>query len=49
MHKTVSCTQARRRLRRLIALAALGHAFVITKHGKAVCWLLSAETDQKHQ
>lgn len=46
MLTTVSCSQARRRLRRLIALVAQGHSFVITKNGRAICRLEGAEAIQ---
>lgn len=39
MLTTLACSQARRRLRRLLALAAQGHTFVITKNGRAMCEL----------
>jgi len=42
MFTTISCSQARRRLRRLIALVAQGHSFVITKKGRAICRLEGA-------
>lgn len=38
---TLSCSQARRRLRRLLALAALGHSFIITKNGRKMCLITS--------
>lgn len=43
MTTTFSCTQARRRVRRLFALVAQGHSFVITKHGREMCRLMAAE------
>lgn len=36
MNAVFTCSQARRRLRRLIALVATGHTFVITKNGRAM-------------
>jgi prevent-host-death family protein len=46
MRTTFSKSQARRRMRRLLALVAQGHTFVITKHGKAVCRLMDAEAEE---
>lgn len=40
MYKSFSKSQARRRLRRLLALVSQGQTFVITKHGKVACLLL---------
>ena len=41
MITTFACSQARRRLRRLLALVSLGHSFVITKNGREVCRLMA--------
>lgn len=46
MLTTFSCSQARRRIRRLLAMVAQGHIFVITKNGKAVCLLVDAEVEE---
>ncbi|MFY0727288.1 hypothetical protein [Pseudomonas sp. NFX15] len=46
MSTTVSKSQARRRLRRLLALAGKGHIFVITKNGKAACLLVKTKADE---
>ncbi|WP_283188846.1 type II toxin-antitoxin system prevent-host-death family antitoxin [Pseudomonas sp. PMCC200344] len=43
MTTTLSVSQARRRLRRLIVLVVQGHTFVLTKNGKEMCRLVSAE------
>lgn len=43
MRTTYSKSQARRRLRRLLVLIAQGHAFVITRQGKAACLLVQVE------
>jgi antitoxin (DNA-binding transcriptional repressor) of toxin-antitoxin stability system len=43
MITTFSCSQARRRIRRLYALVAKGHSFVITKNGREMCRLMAAE------
>ncbi len=43
MCTTFSKTQARRRLRRLLALVGQGHTFVITKHGKVACLLVDVK------
>ncbi|MGH8384273.1 MAG: type II toxin-antitoxin system prevent-host-death family antitoxin [Pseudomonas sp.] len=42
----LSCSQARRRIRRLLALVARGHSFVLTKNGREVCRLLGAEAKE---
>ena len=39
MRTTLSFSQARRRIRRLFALVAKGHSFVITKNGRVICRL----------
>ncbi|POF41146.1 hypothetical protein B0D71_18085 [Pseudomonas laurylsulfativorans] len=49
MRTHVSCSQARRRLRRLLALVAQGHSFVITKNGREICWLEGTEAIQVGQ
>ncbi|MFJ3523572.1 type II toxin-antitoxin system Phd/YefM family antitoxin [Pseudomonas sp. NPDC090203] len=46
MPVTFTCSQARRRLRRLIALVAQGHTFVITKNGRPVCRLSGIEAEE---
>ena len=43
MTTILSVSQARRRLRRLIALVVQGHTFVLTKNGKEMCRLVSTE------
>ncbi|MNQ89831.1 hypothetical protein D3C85_1051490 [compost metagenome] len=43
MRTTFSCSQARRRLRRLFALVDQGHSFVITKNVRAICRLVGTE------
>jgi hypothetical protein len=45
MYKSFSKSQARRRLRRLLALVSQGQTFVITKHGKAACLLLEEKRE----
>ncbi|TPG75886.1 hypothetical protein EAH78_20370 [Pseudomonas arsenicoxydans] len=39
---TISCSKARRRMRRLLVLMAQGHIFVITKNGREMCQLMGA-------
>lgn len=39
MRTILACSQARRRLRRLLVLVGEGHTFVITKNGHAMCQL----------
>lgn len=39
MEMTISCSQAKRRLHRLMDLVAEGQVFVITKHGNPLCRL----------
>ena len=46
MITTFSCSQARRRIRRLFALVARGHSFVITKNGREICRLVYAEAKE---
>jgi antitoxin (DNA-binding transcriptional repressor) of toxin-antitoxin stability system len=46
MYKSFSKSQARRRLRRLLALVSQGHTFVITKYGKAACLLLEEKRER---
>lgn len=46
MLMTFTCSQARRRLRRLVALAAQGHTFVITKNGRPVCRLSAIQAEE---
>lgn len=46
MLTTFTCSQARRRIRRLIALIAQGHNFVITKNGREMCRLMGAEAKE---
>jgi len=43
MYKIISCSQARRRFRRILVMIAQGHTFVLTKNGKAVCLLVYVE------
>lgn len=45
MYKSFSKSQVPRRLRRLLALVSQGHTFVITKHGKAACFLLEEKRE----
>jgi prevent-host-death family protein len=40
MLTTLSCSQARRRFRRLLAMVAQGHTVIITKHGKPMAQLV---------
>ncbi|EJN28527.1 hypothetical protein PMI35_03013 [Pseudomonas sp. GM78] len=46
MYKSLSQSQVRRRLRRLLALVNQGYTFVITKHGKAACLLLEEKRER---
>ena len=46
MITTLSCSQARRRIRRLFALVARGHTFVITKNGREIYRLVNAEAKE---
>jgi len=39
MRSTIPLSQARRRIRRLIALVPTGQSFVITKDGREICRL----------
>jgi len=41
------CCQARRRLRRLLALVEQGHTVVITKNGVAMCKLIGVEAGKE--
>jgi antitoxin (DNA-binding transcriptional repressor) of toxin-antitoxin stability system len=47
MITTLSCSQARRRLRRLFVLVAQGKIFVITKNGREICRLVNAEAKEQ--
>lgn len=46
MRTTLPLSQARRRLRRLIALVATGQSFVITKNGREICRLQGESIQQ---
>jgi antitoxin (DNA-binding transcriptional repressor) of toxin-antitoxin stability system len=46
MLTTFTCSQARRRIRRLLVLIAQGHNFVITKNGREMCRLVAAESKE---
>ncbi|MHC8357689.1 type II toxin-antitoxin system prevent-host-death family antitoxin [Pseudomonas sp. LB3P81] len=47
MLTVISCCQARRRLRRLLALVEQGHIVVITKNGVAMCKLIGVEAGKE--
>ncbi|PYD13589.1 hypothetical protein DND36_29695 [Pseudomonas savastanoi pv. glycinea] len=47
MRTSFPCNQARRRPRRLLALAALDHNFVITKNGRESCRLIGISAEEK--
>jgi len=49
MLTTIPISQARRRLRRLIALVAKGHTFIITKNGKPLVLLDAPEPPDKQE
>ncbi|MCS8129953.1 type II toxin-antitoxin system prevent-host-death family antitoxin [Pseudomonas aeruginosa] len=45
----IPVSQARRRLRRLVALVAKGHTFIITKNGKPLVLLDAPEPSEKQE
>lgn len=47
MFTTLTRSQARRRLRRLVALVGKGHTFVITENGRPVCRLSAIQTEER--
>lgn len=47
MHTIINCSQARRRLRRLLALVKQGHTIVITRNGVAMCKLKRVEAGEE--
>jgi len=47
MLTTIPLSQARRRLRRLVAVVAKGHAFIITKNGKPLVLMEAPELFDK--
>jgi len=47
MLTTIPLSQARRRLRRLVALVAKGHTFIITLNGKPLVVLEAPEPSDK--
>lgn len=49
MLTTIPLSQARRRLRRLVALVAKEHAFIITKNGKPLVLLEAPEPSDKQE
>jgi len=49
MLTTIPLCQARRRLRRLVALVAKGHSFIITQNGKPLVLLEAPEPSDKQE
>lgn len=49
MLTTIPLSQARRRLRRLVALVAKGHTFIITQNGKPLVLLEAPEPSDKQR
>lgn len=47
MHTIMSCSQARRRFRRLLALVEQGHTMVITRNGVAMCKMIRVEAGKE--